>query len=165
MVRSKESAGGGKAESGKQAEGKVGTKGEGLTSAGRAVGQKLLHDETRLGRLLAVQEEAEKTIEEEEGEIERIRARFNSPFKMKLRDRQNCHDEIAERKKRVDMAREQWGACKAEMGKELRRLKAESEVEMKVHERDVAEKSRQIEACREYIRDIEETQKKRGYEG
>jgi hypothetical protein len=36
---------------------------------------------------------------------------------------------------------------------------------MKVHERELAEKSRQIEACKEYIRDIEEIQRQGGYEG
>jgi hypothetical protein len=136
-----------------------------LTGTGTEVGRTSLRDETLLERLLAMQGKAEKTIEEEEREIERVMERFRSPFKMKTRDKQNCHAEIDERKGKVDMARKQWANCKAEMGGELRRLKAESTVEMKVHEREMAEKSRQIEACKEYIRDIEETQRQGGYEG
>jgi DNA repair exonuclease SbcCD ATPase subunit len=118
-----------------------------------------------LEELMAVQEEAEKTIEEEEPKIERVRERLNSPFKMKMRDKQICHAEIAERKERIDKARKQWANCKTKMGEELRKLKMESTVEIKVQEREMAEKSRRIEACKEKIRDIEEIQKTGGYEG
>ena len=90
---------------------------------------------------------------------------LNSPFKMKMRDRQNCHEEIAERKERVDVARKQWAKCEAEKGKELRRWKMETEVEIKVHEREIAERLRRIEACKAEIREIEKVQKDGGYEG
>jgi hypothetical protein len=73
--------------------------------------------------------------------------------------------EIAERKERIDKARKQWANCKTKMGEELRKLKMESTVEIKVQEREMAEKSRRIEACKEKIRDIEEIQKTGGYEG
>lgn len=165
MVPNKESDGGGKAESGKQAEGNVGAKGDELTSAGRAVREMSLRDERRLEELFAMREEAEKTIEEGDREIERIRQRLRLPFKMKTRDKQSCYAEIAERKEKSEMARERWANCKAEMGAELRRLKAEAEVERKVHEREVAERSRQIEGCKEYIREIEELQREGGYKG
>lgn len=164
MVPNKESDGGDKAESGQQAEGNVGAKSDELTIAGRAVGQMSLRDDRRLGELLTMQEEAEKTIEENDREIERIRERLRLPFKMKTRDKQKCHAEIAERKWKVDMAREQWTNCKAEIGAELRRLKAEAEVELKVHEREVAGRSRQIEACKEFSREIQEIQRSGGYQ-
>jgi hypothetical protein len=66
MAHSKEGAGGSSTESGKQGEASVRAKGGRLTSAGKAKERASLHDETRVEELMAVQEEAEKTIEEEE---------------------------------------------------------------------------------------------------
>lgn len=113
-----------------------------------------------------MQEEAEKRIEDEEREIKRIKEQLDSPFfKMKMRDTQNCRAEIAERKERVGVARKQWEKCEAEKGEELRRWKMETEVEIKVHEKEIAGRLRRIEACRAEIREIEEVQKGGGYEG
>lgn len=91
-----------------------------------------LYDETRLDKAMALQAEAERTIEEQEQGIERVSERLNSPFKMKARDRRNSYAEIAERKEGVGKAREQWAKCKAEMGEELGRWKVESKVEIKL---------------------------------